>query len=124
MNYKERCADCINLIEKNGCWCCQECFNQKCVDIDDCPEGIDENIISETKEMEKNAKKIKNYAKSENLKERKPKPRKIDNEKLEIMQAIKKAVDNLGFNSTIEKELYLHFDNYTIKLTRHREKKK
>lgn len=56
MDYKKRCGDCACLINKNGVWCCDECFGQACADIDECPEGISEE---EQNELDNKAKSVK-----------------------------------------------------------------
>ena len=30
-NREKRCEDCASLVKVNGCWCCDECLNQKCM---------------------------------------------------------------------------------------------
>lgn len=56
MDYKKRCTDCACLIERNGVWCCDECFGQKCEEIDDCPEGATEETAEELDAKQKEIK--------------------------------------------------------------------
>ena len=83
MDYKKRCADCACLIEKNGVWCCDECFGQKCEEIDDCPEGATEETAEELDAKQKEIK-INVGARSEKKTERKPKTIKVSDEKTQI----------------------------------------
>jgi hypothetical protein len=60
--------------------------------------------------------------------ERKPRERKVDTVKLEIMQVIDDAICDIADNVEERKnETDLHFtyngEKYSVKLTRHREKK-
>ena len=83
MDYKKRCTDCACLIEKNGVWCCDECFGQKCEEIDDCPEGATEETAEELDAKQKEIK-INVGARSEKKTERKPKTIKVSDEKTQI----------------------------------------
>ena len=83
MDYKKRCADCACLIERNGVWCCDECFGQKCEEIDDCPEGATEETAEELDAKQKEIK-INVGARSEKKTERKPKTIKVSDEKTQI----------------------------------------
>ena len=83
MDYKKRCSDCACLIEKNGVWCCDECFGQKCEEIDDCPEGATEETAEELDAKQKEIK-INVGARSEKKTERKPKTIKVSDEKTQI----------------------------------------
>ena len=121
MDYKKRCEDCACLMEKNGVWTCDECFGQKCADIDDCPYGNDTE--KEIKEMTEKAKEITRYEKSATERKKPTRERKVDTDKLAILEIIEKALTENGYCATIEKEVAIHFDNYTLKLTRHRSKK-
>ena len=88
VNYKKRCEDCACLVEKNGVWCCEECFGQRCEDIDDCPEGV---VGDEVDEMTEKAKEITRYEQSGDRK--KPvRERKVDNIKLEILQELARFI--------------------------------
>lgn len=37
--YKERCQDCVCLVEQNGEWFCDE-SQDYCENIDECPENV------------------------------------------------------------------------------------
>lgn len=107
---------------KNGK--CLECFGQSIKDIDSCPLGCDDTTLAEMEETEKSAKTINRYTTTEKTKKKPTKERKVDNEKLMILESLVPTLEQLGFeNITRETETCLHFDNYTLKLTRHRKKK-
>ena len=123
-----RCAECAERQKKDGIFICNECFGQKCNDIDDCPYGNDAmKVVEEMTEKAKTAAKHYEKAESKGKRERKVE-RKVDTAKLSIMEIINKALTDNGIYGTIEKELYLHFstggEDYTLKLTKHRKKKK
>ena len=71
------------MIEKNGVWCCDECFGQKCEEIDDCPEGATEETAEELDAKQKEIK-VNVGARSEKKTERKPKIIKVSDEKTQI----------------------------------------
>jgi hypothetical protein len=82
----------------------------------------------EMAEMEINSKGIVGRGDAEKKAERKPRERKVDTTKLEIMQVIDDAICDIADNVEERKnETDLHFtyngEKYSIKLTRHREKK-
>lgn len=82
----------------------------------------------EMAEMEINSKGIVERGNAEKKTERKPRERKVDTTKLEIMQVIDDAICDIADNVEERKnETDLHFtyngEKYSIKLTRHREKK-
>lgn len=54
----------------------------------------------------------------------KPKERKVDTEKLEILTLVKNCLEQNGYEVELEKEIAIHFGEYTLKLTRHRPPKK
>lgn len=120
MNFQKRCEDCAELCIKNGVWTCNECFGQKCADIDDCPCGV---VGNEVDTMTEKAKEITRYEQSTNERKKSTKERKVDDAKLEILQIVQSALVSNGYNATIEKEIALHFGNFTLKLIRHRTKK-
>lgn len=83
----------------------------------------------EIAEMEIKAKSIKNYTQSaETTKERKPKERKVDEDKAMILENLKKGLTILIDSATIsiENENKLHFqfngNHYTVNLIKHRVK--
>lgn len=59
--------------------------------------------------------------------ERKPKERKVDNEKLGILQVVAEGLASENIETAIEKETKIHFAyngaDYTLMLTKHRAKK-
>ena len=59
--------------------------------------------------------------------ERKPKERKVDNEKLGILQVVAEGLATKNIETAIEKETKIHFAyngaDYTLMLTKHRVKK-
>lgn len=93
--------------------------------------GTDEEVTMaeamEMAEMEIGAKEIPTYVETEKtkVKKKEPRERKVDNEKLEILQLVKTALTEAGYMAEIEKEVALHFGDgeYTLKLIRHRPKK-
>lgn len=82
-------------------------------------------IGEEGEEMTKKAKEIKRYEKSNETKERKPKERKVDTEKLDLLNSIEKGLkEHRGVSATYENEVKLHFEynghKYSVTLTKHR----
>jgi hypothetical protein len=89
-------------------------------------EPVTREEAEEMAKMEINAKKDRRYELSEKAetKKKKPKARKVDTEKLEILKTVAAALKNDGFSCEIEKEIAVHFGNYSLKLIRHRPPKK
>ena len=89
-------------------------------------EPVTREEAEEMAKMEINAKKDRRYELSEKTetKKKKPKVRKVDTEKLEILKIVAAALENDGFSCEIEKEIAVHFGNYSLKLIRHRPPKK
>ena len=87
-------------------------------------------IGDEGEEMQKKAKEIRRYEKKEvaPTKEKKVKERKVDNDKLFLLSAVKDLFGGLEINSTMKTETELSFSyngaEYTLKLTKHRPPKK
>ena len=87
-------------------------------------------IGDEGEEMQKKAKEIRRYEKKEvtATKEKKPKERKIDNDKLYLLSAVKELFGSMNIDSTMKTETELSFSyngaEYTFKLTKHRPPKK
>ena len=76
-------------------------------------------IGEEGEEMTKKAKEINE------TKERKPKERKVDIEKLDLLNSIEKGLkEHRGVSATYENEVKLHFEyngnKYSVTLTKHR----
>lgn len=93
-------------------------------------EDITEEDALEMAKMEIGAKEIKNYTQADVKKERKPRERKVDSEKAEILDYLKKGL-TLAIDSTtikVENEVKLHFQyngsDYSVTLTKHRPPKK
>lgn len=91
-------------------------------------EPITRAEAEEMAEMEIKAKGIKNYAQAEEKKERKPRERKVDNEKLFLLEELSKGlVEELNIHVDFENEVKLHFsyngNQYSVTLTKHRQKK-
>lgn len=88
-----------------------------------------DEILPEVAEMEKKAKKIKNYVSSaEKHKKKAPKERKIDEEKKRILNDVRVLVEGLqATNVTLKNEAELSFtlneNDYTFKLIKHRKPK-
>ena len=88
-------------------------------------EPLTREEAEEVAEMEIKAKGIKNYVSSEvEKKAKKPKVRKVDEEKKEILEALAETLKDLGFEPTMENEVVLHFGTFSLKLTKHRPPKK
>ena len=80
-------------------------------------------VLDSVKEIEK--KVSRRYERSTVENKKTARERKIDNNKLDIMQVLVDTLQDLGYaDAELEKELYIHFNNgeYTLKLTRHRKK--
>jgi hypothetical protein len=84
----------------------------------------------EQEQANKNAQKNKRrYEQSAKPRKKVEKERKVDKDKAEILRLIQKAFDDHPdieiTGQKTETELYLEYDNvkYTVKLTRHRQKK-
>ena len=105
-NREKRCEDCASLVKVNGCWCCDECFNQKCNDIDDCPEGIELEEVEEVRAKGEKAK-ISHNASSADKREKKSKPRtvKVSDAKKQLFSEIFTNLEDIyGENAQIVKE--------------------
>lgn len=88
-------------------------------------EPVTREEAEEMARMETGFNNSKKYEVSEKkTKTKKKKERVIDNEKLVILQALQKTLEELGYTSEIEKEIAIHFNGYSLKLIRHRPPKK
>ena len=127
MDYKKRCADCACLIEKNGVWCCDECFGQKCEEIDDCPEGATEETAEELDAKQKEIK-INVGARSEKKTERKPKTIKVSDEKTQIFNDLLRFLtENYDFSVLKDNkliEISYNGKKFKLDLIEARQKKK
>lgn len=124
-----RCQDCACLQIKNGVWVCDECFGQEIENIDECPEGI---ALEEIKAIDEKAKAnpIKNVARAAGAekKERKPRERKPDAEKENLIAETAKFLETIAENVTITNiskiiEFDLGDSHYKIDLIRQRKAK-
>lgn len=75
-------------------------------------------------DLEIKGKDVKILAQSDKPKSKKPKERKVDEEKLHILKGIKILLEGYGYEVDLEKEVALHFGEFSLKLTRHRPPKK
>ena len=127
MDYKKRCSDCACLIEKNGIWCCDECFGQKCEEIDDCPEGATEETAEELDAKQKEIK-INVGARSEKKTERKPKTIKVSDEKTQIFNDLLRFLtENYDFSVLKDNkliEISYNGKKFKLDLIETRQKKK
>lgn len=127
MDYKKRCADCACLIEKNGIWCCDECFGQKCEEIDDCPEGATEETAEELDAKQKEIK-VNVGARSEKKIERKPKTIKVSDEKTQIFNDLLRFLtENYDFSVLKDNkliEISYNGKKFKLDLIETRQKKK
>ena len=85
-NFQKRCEDCACLVINKGVWCCDECFGQPIEEVDDCPEGVTLEAIEKANAK---AKQVKNVVSSAERKtEHKPRERKVDEEKVDLIAKI------------------------------------
>lgn len=127
--FEKRCEDCINLKKVNGILCCDECFGQPITEVDDCPEGIE---FGEVEALEQKAKenkvKIVNTA-DKPKKERKPRERKVDETKVNLIAQMFDYLLELAVEAPQivkpEKEIAFRIgeDEYSLTLTKHRKPK-
>lgn len=91
--YKARCGDCLNLKVRDGSntWVCKACFNQKCSEIDECPEGIE---VQEIEQLNKAAKavKVRHEARAVEGNKRATRERKPDPQKEGLIKMLAKAL--------------------------------
>ena len=112
----------------------EKLFKSVAKDIDD---GTDEEICSyDVIDIIKTEQKVKengcdrHYVNGDKPKtERKPKERKVDKEKLFLLQGLASGLKNkIGLDVTYENEVKLHFNyngsSYSVTLTKHRPPKK
>ena len=127
MDYKKRCTDCACLIERKGVWCCDECFGQKCEEIDDCPEGATEETAEELDAKQKEIK-VNVGARSEKKTERKPKTIKVSDEKTQIFNDLLRFLtENYDFSVLKDNkliEISYNGKKFKLDLIETREKKK
>ena len=130
MDYKKRCQDCACLIEKNGVWCCDECFGQKCEEVTDCPYGLDEKGMAEYEELCK--VKVKHDAQAERpRKQSKPRTVKVSDAKKHLFSNLHTYLQdyclNFGGNVEVSKEnklMIVEIDGKTFKIDLIEKKKK
>ena len=112
----------------------EKLFKSVAKDIDD---GSDDEICSyDVIDVIRTEQKVKengcdrNYVQGDKPKtERKPRERKVDNEKLFLLQGLASGLENkIGLDVTYENEVKLHFNYngsyYSVTLTKHRPPKK
>ena len=112
----------------------EKLFKSVAKDIDD---GSDDEVCSyDVIDIIKTEQKIKengcdrHYVQGDKPKtERKPRERKVDNEKLFLLQGLASGLENkIGLDVTYENEVKLHFNyngsSYSVTLTKHRPPKK
>ena len=112
----------------------EKLFKSVAKDIDD---GTDEEVCSyDVIDVIRTEQKVKengcdrHYVNGDKPKtERKPKERKVDNEKLFLLQGLASGLENkIKLNITYENEVKLHFNyngsSYSVTLTKHRPPKK
>ena len=97
-------------------------------------EPITKEEAEEMAKMEIGAKEIKHYEQAETKKERKPRERKVDEEKGYILKNVKTLIEgmllNKGESAEVSKKnetelsFNLNGNAYTLKLTKHRPPKK
>ena len=112
----------------------EKLFKSVAKDIDD---GSDDEICSydvidviSTEQKVKENGCDRHYVQGDKpKKERKPRERKVDNEKLFLLQGLASGLENkIGLDVTYENEVKLHFNyngsSYSVTLTKHRPPKK
>ena len=112
----------------------EKLFKSVAKDIDD---GTDDEVCSydvidiiKTEQKVKDSGCDRHYVQGDKLKtERKPRERKVDNEKLFLLQGLASGLENkIGLDVTYENEVKLHFNyngsSYSVTLTKHRPPKK
>ena len=85
-------------------------------------EPVTEEEAGEIADLEIKAKKnnAKQYERSAKPRDKPTRERKIDTEKLEILEKIKVTLEDCGFTVSREREVALHFGDYELKLIRHK----
>ena len=85
-------------------------------------EPVTEEEAGEIADLEIKAKKnnVKHCERSTKPRDKPTRERKIDTEKLEILEKIKVTLENCGFAVSREREVALHFGDYELKLIRHK----
>lgn len=82
------------------------------------------DIIHEEVNIKKNGSQ-REYVATEKTKNRKPREKKIDEEKKKIIEILQKALTENGFNAIITNiDKAIDFDCYTLNLVKHRPPKK
>lgn len=124
--FKIRCADCPYMKKKNGVWVCEECFNQKCAEIDDCPEGVTAEQIKQIEQETKGRINV-GAGKGKRKKPTKPRGKKVNPIKKEIISTIFSALCTKYDDVVVENdEKYINLTvngaKFTINLVQHREK--
>ena len=111
----------------------EKLFKSVAKDIDD---GSDDEICSyDVIDIIKTEQKVKengcdrNYVQGDKPKtERKPRERKVDNEKLALLEMLASGLTDSNIEVTFENEVKLHFNyngsSYSVTLTKHRPPKK
>ena len=89
-------------------------------------EPLTREEAEEMAEMEIKAKGIKNYVQAEvEKKAKKPREKKIDEDKKKIIEIIEKALTDNGYNATIVNvDKQIDFGEFTVNLVKHRPPKK
>lgn len=89
-------------------------------EADEDGEPVTREEAEEMAKAELNDKENRRYEQSAEKKERKPRERKVDTEKKAILTALSETLRELGFEPTMENEVALHFNEFSLKLTKHR----
>ena len=131
-NYKVRCQDCIKLTIKNGEWHCEECFGNRCYEIDDCPEGITaeeiETIAEQTKGRIDTGATGGKHREKKTVREKKVNELKqqIISEIFSNLQTFVTNIDDSATISIVNDQKYIDFvvndRKFTINLVEHRKK--
>lgn len=90
-------------------------------------DDAEDFIGEEGEEMQEKAKAVRRYEQTAETKKRKPRERKVDNDKAELLKIFGDTLTDINIEYTMETETKLHFkyggNEYTLMLTKHRPKK-
>lgn len=85
-------------------------------------EPVSEEEAGKIADLEIKAKEnnVKHYERSIKPRDKPTRERKVDVEKLKILEQIQTALEEYGFLVKREREVALHFEDYELKLIRHK----
>lgn len=87
-------------------------------------DDAEDFIGEEGEQLQEKAKEVKRYEKGNSKDSRKPREKKVDEEKKKIIEILNLALTNSGYDSIITNvDRAIDFDCYTVTLTKHRVRK-